>query len=101
MKLIDRYVITKFISTFLFAIILFTVISIVIDITEKLDDFLDNKIPLAAIAFDYYLNFIPWITSMLMPLFIFITVTQLLCNNKCHFKHFDKLHEIQNTHKIN
>lgn len=74
MKLIDRYVITKFITTFLFAILLFTVISIVIDITEKLDDFLDNKIPLSAIAFDYYLNFIPWITAMLMPLFIFITV---------------------------
>lgn len=49
-------------------------IAIVIDITEKIDEFIANKAPLHAIVFDYYLNFIPWIGLMLAPIFVFISV---------------------------
>jgi lipopolysaccharide export system permease protein len=49
-------------------------ISVVFDLTEKLDNFFDNNAPLHAIIFDYYLNFIPFYMNMFSPLFVFISV---------------------------
>ncbi len=74
LKTLDRYIIKKFLVTFFFAIFLLSAIAIVIDITEKIDDFISNNAPLHAIVFDYYLNFIPWIGLMLAPIFVFISV---------------------------
>lgn len=74
MKILDLYIIKKFLVTFFFAIFLLSAIAIVIDITEKIDDFISNQAPLKAIIFDYYLNFIPWIGLMLAPIFVFISV---------------------------
>jgi lipopolysaccharide export system permease protein len=74
MTILDRYIIKKFLITFFFAIFLLSAIAIVIDITEKIDDFISNQAPLHAIVFDYYLNFIPWIGLMLAPIFVFISV---------------------------
>lgn len=53
---------------------LFIIISVVIDISEKLDDFMDGGVPFKHIVFGYYLNFIPWIVFLLSPVFIFISV---------------------------
>lgn len=74
MTILDRYIIKKFLITFFFAIFLLSAVAIVIDITEKIDDFISNHAPLHAIIFDYYLNFIPWIGLMLAPIFVFISV---------------------------
>lgn len=74
MKILDRYIIQKFLVTFFFAIFLLSAVAIVIDITEKIDDFISNQAPLNAVVVDYYLNFIPWIGLMLAPIFVFISV---------------------------
>ena len=74
LKTLDWYIIKKFLITFFFAIFLLSAIAIVIDITEKIDEFIDNAAPMRAIVFDYYLNFIPWIGLMLAPIFVFISV---------------------------
>lgn len=74
MKKIDLYIIKKFLFTFIFTLFIFILIAIVIDYTEKVEDFTDKDIPFKAIVFEYYLNFIPFITVMLSPLFIFIAV---------------------------
>src|SRR3954465_12766728 len=71
---LDRYIIKKFLVTFFFAIFLLIAIAIVIDITEKIDDFLENHAPLHAVIFNYYFTFIPWIGLMLAPIFVFISV---------------------------
>ena len=73
-KIIDRYIIKKFLGTFLFAIALIVAVSVVFDISEKIDDFLERKAPLQAIVFDYYLNFIPYFANLFSPLFVFISV---------------------------
>lgn len=73
-KLIDQYIIRKFLSTFFFALGLIIVVAIVFDVSEKIDDFLEKKAPLKSIIFDYYLNFIPYFTNLFSPLFIFISV---------------------------
>jgi lipopolysaccharide export system permease protein len=73
-KILDQYIIRKFLTTFFFTLSLIILIAIVFDISEKIDDFIEKKAPFHAIVFDYYLNFIPYFTNLFSPLFIFISV---------------------------
>ena len=74
MKKIDRYIITKFFGTFFFIMALLLAITIVIDLSEKIDDLMDGKAPIGAVVTDYYMNFIPYMGALLAPFFVFITV---------------------------
>ncbi len=74
LKKIDIYIIRKFLGTYFYAILLLTVIIIIFDISEKIDDFIEKDAPLRAIIFDYYLNFIPYFVNMFSSLFTFIAV---------------------------
>ena len=74
MKKIDRYILIKYLTTFFFCLILFTAIVVVVDISEKTDNFVKSKLPFTRIITDYYFGFIPRIDAMLFPLFVFISV---------------------------
>ncbi|MFM7021934.1 MAG: LptF/LptG family permease [Flavobacteriales bacterium] len=74
MKKLDLYIIKKFLGTFFFIIGIFILITIVFDVSEKIDDFLDREAPLEAIVFDYYCTFIPWLYSTLNALIVFLAV---------------------------
>jgi lipopolysaccharide export system permease protein len=74
LNILDLYIIKKFLGTFFFAIALLMLITIIFDLSEKLDEFMDNKAPVRAIAFDYFLNFIPYFAALIAPLFTFISV---------------------------
>ena len=71
---IDRYIISKFIGTYIYSIILIISISIVFDVNENLAKFTTNHAPLRAIILDYYANFIPYFANLFSPLFVFIAV---------------------------
>lgn len=71
---IDFYIIKKFLGTFFYAIALIISISIVFDISENIDDFLSKDVPVKAIFFDYYLNFVPYFANLFSGLFTFIAV---------------------------
>ena len=73
-KLIDGYIIGKFIGTYFYSIILIISISIVFDVNENLAKFTANNAPLKAIVFDYYANFVPYFANLFSPLFVFIAV---------------------------
>lgn len=66
MKILDRYVIKQFVETILFGLLAFTVIFVVIDMMENLDDFIDQNVP-SPIIFEYYLYFIPDILKLMTP----------------------------------
>lgn len=74
MKRLDKYIIGKFLGTFIFSIVLIMSIAVIFDLTEKLDNFFENQVSVKEIIFDYYLNFIPYYMNMFSPLFIFISV---------------------------
>ena len=74
LKILDWYIIKKFIGTYFFAIILIISISIVFDFNEHLAKFTQYHAPWKAIIFDYYLNFIPYFANLFSPLFVFIAV---------------------------
>jgi len=68
-KILDRYIIRKFIGTYLFAIAMIIVVVVLFDYVEKLDDFTEMKAPVQAIIFDYYLNFVPFFINQFSGLF--------------------------------
>src|SRR3954469_9089512 len=74
MKKLDWYIIKNFLVTFFFSIFLFTVIAIVVDISEKTDDFVKSGLTFMQIVTQYYIPFIPHIIALLFPLFVFIAV---------------------------
>lgn len=74
LKRLDIYIIKKFLGTYFFAIALIISIAVVFDVNENIDRFINNKAPLKAIVFDYYMNFIPYFANLFSPLFVFIAV---------------------------
>jgi lipopolysaccharide export system permease protein len=74
MKKLDWYILKNFIFTFVFSILLFAVIAVVIDVSEKTDDFVKSGLPASRIITEYYYGFVPHIIALLFPLFVFISV---------------------------
>ncbi|MCZ2224970.1 MAG: LptF/LptG family permease [Chitinophagales bacterium] len=74
MKKLDLYILKKFFFTFFFSVFLFAIIAIVIDASEKADDFVQSKLSFQQIITEYYFGFIPHIIALLFPLFVFIAV---------------------------
>lgn len=85
-KLLDWYIIKKFIGTYVYSIALIISISIVFDVNENLAKFAQFHAPLKAIVFDYYANFVPYFANLFSPLFVFISVifftTKLASNSE-------------------
>ena len=73
LKILDFYIIKKFLGTYFFAIALIISISIVFDLSEKIDNYIENEAPARAV-FIFYLNFIPYFANLLSSLFTFIAV---------------------------
>lgn len=72
--IIDRYIIRKYISTFVFTGLLFTLISWVIDASQKVESFVNENLTLSQVVFDYYFYFLLNINILLWPLFALISV---------------------------
>ena len=73
-KKLDRYILGKFVGTYLFAIAMIIVIVVVFDYVEKVDDFIQMHAPVSAIIFDYYFKFVPFFINQFSALFTFIAV---------------------------
>ena len=66
MKILDKYLVKQFLQTIFFGLIAFTLIFVVIDMMENLDDFIDQSVP-APMIFHYYLVFAPEIIRLITP----------------------------------
>ena len=73
-KILDRYILGKFIGTYLFAIAMIIVVIVVFDYVEKIDDFTETHAPISSIIFDYYFKFVPYFINQFSALFTFIAV---------------------------
>lgn len=74
LKILDRYIIRKFLGTYIFAILMIIVVVVIFDYVEKIDDFTETHATLKSIVFDYYINFIPFFINQFSALFTFIAV---------------------------
>jgi lipopolysaccharide export system permease protein len=73
-KKLDWYILRQFLITFVFCMLLFTVIAIAVDSSEKTDDFVKSGLSTKKIITKYYIGFVPYIWGLLYPLFVFIAV---------------------------
>jgi lipopolysaccharide export system permease protein len=71
MKILDRYILKKLLSTFFFVVVMLTSIIVMITLTEKIEAFVKNNLSSREIA-GYFLDFTPWITGQLAPITVFI-----------------------------
>lgn len=83
MKIIDKYILKRYLGTFSVMLLLFIPIGIIIDVSEKVNKMIENKVPFVQIA-KYYLDFTIYFANMLFPIFLFLSViwfTSKLANN--------------------
>jgi lipopolysaccharide export system permease protein len=73
-KILDIYIIKKYLSTFFFTMILITMIAITINYFEQVDKFVDSGLSAKEIVLQYYIHFVPWINGLLWPLFSLLAV---------------------------
>jgi lipopolysaccharide export system permease protein len=71
MKLLDQYILKRFLSTFFFVVLILLAVIIVIDLTDKMDKFAKAGVTSGQIAL-YYVDYAYWIGSMITPITIFI-----------------------------
>ncbi len=84
LKKIDRYIIGKYLSTFLFTVLIFTLIAAVIDFSTKIEDFIEEDCTMWQVFFEYEINFMLMIDGLLLPLYALISViffTSRMANN--------------------
>ena len=74
MKLLDKYIIGKFLSAFFFTVVILVSVICVIDFTEKNDDFIQHNLSMSKIVFGYYVYLFPYFANLLSPITIFIAV---------------------------
>lgn len=84
LKILDRYIIKKLLSTYVFVVLVLLSIITVIDYTEKNEDFIKNNVPFDKVFFEYFLNFLPYMANMLSPLTIFIASVFLTAQLASH-----------------
>ncbi len=73
-KIIDKYIISKFLGTFFFMLGIIMLLAVVFDVSEKLSEFIDNEAPFSEIIFNYYLNFVLFYGNMFSSMIIFLSV---------------------------
>ncbi|HEY8511216.1 MAG TPA: LptF/LptG family permease [Cyclobacteriaceae bacterium] len=83
MKLLDKYILKRFLSTFVFVVAILLAIITVIDLTEKMDKYARANLSAVEII-GYYKDFIPWIGSLLTPITIFIATVYVCSRMAAH-----------------
>ncbi len=66
MKILDKYLIKQFLQTIFFGVIAFSLLFVIIDVMENLDDFIDQSVPYH-VVFHYYLVFLPDMIKLMTP----------------------------------
>lgn len=74
LKKLDLYIIKKLLGTFFFILMLLVLIAVVIDLSEKTDNFIKSEATVSMIMTEYYFNFIPHIAALLGPFFVLVAV---------------------------
>ena len=83
MKILDRYVLKRFLSTFVFVVLILLSIVTVIDLTEKMDKYARAELTTLEIL-GYYKDYIPWIGSLITPITIFIATVYVCSRLAAH-----------------
>ncbi|WP_018477230.1 LptF/LptG family permease [Pontibacter roseus] len=84
MKILDKYILKKFLTTYVFTVLIMVSVILVIDFTEKNDDFIKHNVAISEIIFDYYIHLIPFYANMLSPITVFIATVFVTAKMASH-----------------
>lgn len=73
MKILDWYILKRYLGTFSMMLLLFIPIGITVNLAEKIDKILDNEVPFIEVVY-YYLDFTVYFANLLFPIFLFLSV---------------------------
>ncbi|UCS95765.1 LptF/LptG family permease [Echinicola marina] len=73
MKLLDKLIVKDFLKTYFFVVLMLIMIVLVLDFTEKNDEFIRNEVPASEI-FEYLFNYGLYLNNLLTPITVFISV---------------------------
>jgi len=74
MRILDRYIIRNFLSTFFLMVALFCVVAVVFDVAENLGRLIDNQAPWGKVFGEYYISFCLALGNMLSSFIVFLTI---------------------------
>ena len=83
MKILDWYILKRYLFTFFVMLLLFIPIGITVHLAEKIGKILENEVPFGEVML-YFLDFTIYFAHLLFPLFLFLSViwfTSKLANN--------------------
>jgi len=83
LKLLDKYILKNFLSTFFFVVLILVAVIVVIDITEKTDKYVKAGLTTLQIL-AYYRDFIPWVANLIAPITIFIATVYVCARMAGH-----------------
>lgn len=73
MKILDWYILKRYLGTFLLLLLLFIPIGITVHLAEKIGKILENEVPFMEVV-DYFIDFTIYFANLLFPLFLFLSV---------------------------
>ena len=88
MKIIDKYILKRYLATFTVMLLLFIPIGIVIDVSEKVNKMIEKKIPMLDILL-YYGDFTVYFANLLFPIFLFLLIMDIAFFSSNLFKFFE------------
>lgn len=74
MRILDKYLLKRYLQTFFFTLLVFIPIAIAIDVSEKIDKFLNSNLTFFEVIDQYYVNFVVYYSNTFLPLALFISV---------------------------
>ncbi len=74
LTLLDGYLVRQFLLHFAFMLLLFTVILVVVDLSEKVGKIIEAKLSFEQVVMGYYRHYVPWFLIKLAPLTVFLSV---------------------------
>ncbi|BDD06085.1 LptF/LptG family permease [Aureibacter tunicatorum] len=82
-KVLDRYILKRLLTTYVFVVMIIVAVVVVIDMTEKNHKFIQHNLGFAEIA-GYYMDFAPYIANFITPLMVFITTVYVTSQMASH-----------------
>ncbi len=74
MRILDWYLLKRYLVSFFFTLLVFIPIAIAIDVAEKIDKFLSSGLSFFEVVDQYYIPFIIYYSNTFLPLALFISV---------------------------
>lgn len=73
MKILDWYILKRYLGTFIMMLVLFIPIGITVNLAEKIDKILENEVPFMEVVY-YYIDFTIYFANLLFPIFLFLSI---------------------------